>query len=55
MSHPFTLPASWQSVLANELEKPSMHTLQQFVAEERQHHTIYPPASEMFAALELTP
>ena len=39
-----------------ELTKPHYHLeLQQFVADERQHHTIYPAADHVFAALQLTP
>jgi uracil-DNA glycosylase len=48
------LPASWQPVLCEEVTKPYYRTLQDFVARERQAHTIFPPAEHMFAALEHT-
>jgi len=49
------LPASWRTVLQDELEKPYFAKLQQFVEEERSTQTIYPPADEVFTALKLTP
>jgi uracil-DNA glycosylase len=50
-----TLPASWQAQLADEFDQPYFQTLQQFVAQERRQHTVYPPAREVFAALKYTP
>jgi uracil-DNA glycosylase len=55
MSSPLTLPASWQGALAAELAQPYVARLAAFVAAERREHTVYPPAGEEFAALELTP
>jgi uracil-DNA glycosylase len=49
------LPPSWKRVLAEELEKPYFQKLQEFVAEERQKHTVFPPKDEVFSALEHTP
>jgi uracil-DNA glycosylase len=49
------LPGSWHSLLADELNKPYFHKLEQFVDQERQHYTIYPPEPEVFSALEITP
>jgi uracil-DNA glycosylase len=49
------IPASWQPILAGETEKPYYHKLQQFLAAERRDHTVFPPAPEVFTALELTP
>ncbi|HEX2973859.1 MAG TPA: uracil-DNA glycosylase, partial [Tepidisphaeraceae bacterium] len=49
------LPPAWQSVLAEELSKPYFHELQQFVDQERQKYTIYPPEPDVFSALALTP
>lgn len=45
----------WNPVLRDELAKPYWNELQHFVAEERRHHTVYPPTDEVFAALHLTP
>ena len=45
----------WNPVLRAELEKPYWPELQQFVAEERSRHTVYPAHDEVFAALHLTP
>jgi uracil-DNA glycosylase len=56
MSEAFpAIPASWASVLAAETSKPYFAQLEQFVAEQRQAHTVYPPAPLVFSALELTP
>jgi uracil-DNA glycosylase len=49
------LPPSWRLLLADEVNQPYFHKLQDFVAEERRHHEVYPPANKVFAALELTP
>ncbi|MFM6038962.1 MAG: uracil-DNA glycosylase [Sphaerospermopsis kisseleviana] len=48
------LPNSWQSILAEELEKPYFNKLQEFLSEERQSYNIYPPEEEVFSAFELT-
>lgn len=42
-------------MLRGEFAKPYWRTLQQFVADERARHTVYPPADDVFAALHLTP
>lgn len=44
----------WNPVLRAELDAPYWAELQSFVGEERRHHTVYPPANEVFAALHLT-
>ena len=49
------LPASWRPLLAEEFDKPYFHQLQEFLAEERRHHIVYPPHDEVFTALKLTP
>jgi uracil-DNA glycosylase len=49
------LPASWQTVLAGEFEKPYFKKLDEFVTRERKTHTVYPPEKEVFSAFELTP
>jgi uracil-DNA glycosylase len=50
-----TLPEDWQELLSDELEKPYFQQLYDFVLEERQKHTVFPPAKEVFSALRLTP
>ncbi|MBV9774673.1 MAG: uracil-DNA glycosylase [Gemmatimonadetes bacterium] len=49
------LPGSWQTLLADELEKPYFPKLRAFVDEERRTHTVYPPEDDVFNALKLTP
>ncbi|MCR8923298.1 uracil-DNA glycosylase [Dasania sp. GY-MA-18] len=49
----FTLPASWSSHLAAELDKPYFQSLCSFLAQCRQQgKTIYPPAPLIFNAFE---
>jgi uracil-DNA glycosylase len=48
------IPDGWQGVLGQEIEKPYYKKLQQFLEEERQRYTIFPPEPEVFTALELT-
>jgi uracil-DNA glycosylase len=45
----------WNPILRSEFAKPYWAELQQFVISERQRATVYPPHSEVFAALHLTP
>lgn len=49
------IPESWHEHLNDELEKPYFHKLAQFVDEERQHYTVFPPEPEVFSALQITP
>lgn len=49
------LPADWLEALGGEFAKPYWPKLQQFVAEERQRHTVYPPEADVYSALQLTP
>jgi len=49
------LPPSWQAVLADEFKKPYFKDLQQFVADERKKHTVYPPEEDVFNAFKYTP
>jgi uracil-DNA glycosylase len=49
------IPKSWQDILADEFTKPYWAELQEFVAREREQHTIYPPPEEVYTALRLTP
>jgi len=50
-----TLPASWSSALADEIDKPYFRELTRFVDEERKQHQVFPPEGEVFTALKLTP
>ncbi|MEO1374088.1 MAG: uracil-DNA glycosylase [Cyanobacteria bacterium J06635_10] len=54
MTYP-QLPDSWQTVLAEELDKPYFKELQNFIEEERKSQIIYPPQEDVFSAFELTP
>jgi uracil-DNA glycosylase len=45
----------WNPILRTEFAKPYWAELQQFVVEERQRSTVYPPHDEVFSALHLTP
>ncbi len=49
------IPAGWKKVLAGEIKQPYFQALAQFIAEERQTHTVFPPEGEVFTALKLTP
>jgi uracil-DNA glycosylase len=49
------LPRPWQPVGGEELEKPYFHKLRDFLEDERARHKVFPPADQVFSALELTP
>jgi uracil-DNA glycosylase len=44
----------WNPLLRDQFEQSYWATLQQFVATERQHHQVFPPDADVFAALHLT-
>lgn len=48
------LPHAWRS-LEPETSTPSFEALRSFLRAEARSHTIYPPASDVYRALELTP
>jgi uracil-DNA glycosylase len=50
-----TLPASWQTAIGGEFEKPYFAALRAFVDEERAAHEVYPSDEDVFNALRLTP
>lgn len=50
-----SLPPSWQRQVGGELAEPYFRELRAFVDAERRTATVYPPETEVFAALELTP
>ncbi len=45
----------WNPVLSRELAEPYWAQLQGFVAAERDHFDVFPPADQVFAALHATP
>lgn len=49
------MPTDWNPLLRDELAKPYWADLQQFVADERRRHRVFPPENEVFAALHETP
>lgn len=46
---------NWKTLNLQERQKAYYQPLKQFINEEYQNYTCYPPKSEMFKALELTP
>jgi uracil-DNA glycosylase len=52
---PTVLGAEWLRALEPETRQPYWHALQQFVAEERARHTVYPPAEHVYNAFRYTP
>ena len=49
------IPPSWQPVIGQEVGKPYFRELERFVDEEQQRGAVFPPAPDIFRALELTP
>jgi uracil-DNA glycosylase len=49
------IPQSWQAVLEPEFSQPYIAKLEAFLELERSTQTVFPPESEVFSALELTP
>ena len=45
---------SWDKILKKEIEKPYFKTLCDFLREEYENHTIFPPKAYVFEALLLT-
>jgi uracil-DNA glycosylase len=52
---PADLDPSWHKALDPETRKPYWAELAKFVSEERKHHTVYPPAGDVFNAFRYTP
>ena len=50
-----SLNEEWKNALAPELKKTYIRTLEQFVDKEYSSHTVYPPKSDVFAALNACP
>lgn len=51
----WTLPSSWQAVLADEMAKPYFKDLVDFVNYERENSQVFPSPEDVFRAFELTP
>jgi len=49
------MATDWNPVPRGEFAKPYWPQLQQYVADERAQHVVYPPEQQVFAALHLTP
>ena len=49
------LEPGWKAALAPEFLSPYMQQLRSFLADERKSQTVYPPPTEIFAALDATP
>ena len=49
------VPETWNELLKEEYDKPYFKALKKKVIEEYKNHTVYPPADQVFTALELTP
>lgn len=49
------VPGTWAQVLAGAVTQPRFEALQAYLAEERRRATVFPPESEVYTALELTP
>jgi uracil-DNA glycosylase len=49
------IPPSWRQALSDEFTKPYWAELQEFVKEEREKHTVYPPEDEVYTAFRLAP
>jgi uracil-DNA glycosylase len=54
-SSQWSLPGSWASVLSDETSKPYFNELIEFVNQERETSTVYPPEEDVFKAFELCP
>lgn len=50
-----TLPSDWQTALSVETTKPYFAELAAFVDKERESFTVFPPETDVFNALKLTP
>jgi uracil-DNA glycosylase len=49
------IPDDWKKLLKTEIESDWFGELQNFLDEEWQNETVYPPAEKIFSALSLTP
>lgn len=51
----FLIPADWQAVLQPVLQTPATQQLKAFLTHEYQTQTVYPPAPQIFTAMNWTP
>jgi uracil-DNA glycosylase len=49
------IPSSWQAAIGSELSKPYFKQLEEFLAQERANHKVFPPEDKVFSALQYTP
>ena len=49
------IPEDWKKILRNELESEEFASLGEFLEDEWQNETVFPPKREIFTALKLTP
>lgn len=49
------VPADWREALAAEISQPWFEQLCEFVQQERRDGPVFPPAADVFRALQLTP
>ena len=50
-----SLPDAWRPVIGDDWLRPSLDPLRSFLSDEYATRTVYPPAKQVFTALELTP
>lgn len=56
MTRPVTLEDSWHRLIGDQFDKPYMQSLREFLLGEKQAgKRVYPPGTQMFAALDLVP
>ncbi len=55
MNRPIQLHPSWLQALQDEFSQPYMQQLRDFLRQEKQQHTVYPPGPLIFNALNSTP
>ncbi len=51
----FRIPSGWQQQLAGESSQPYYQNLEYYIAAETHLGPVYPPPSDLFSALDLTP
>ncbi|MCK5802798.1 MAG: uracil-DNA glycosylase [Lentisphaeria bacterium] len=49
------MPKDWRAAIVDSVREDTLTALAEFLEEERAHHTVFPPETEVFRALELTP
>ncbi len=49
------IEAGWKKILAQEFAKPYFIALKDFLVQERESNTVYPPGPKIFAAFDSTP